>query len=172
MPPRRRKQGRGFSSRRILDRSKRQQSSGNSHEDPVLVDVEAVDEGKDDDVISDEVEEVNEEEVDVVNEKEGNQDDVIDEKDDYTDEGTDSDDVPFVPYSEAELRAFTEVIKTCGGNLNNFEKLGRKIKDTLYKEEQDEWSVWDASRKEGDTVLEVMTKMYGTQTRKNESSYS
>ena len=140
-----------------MERSKRQQLSGNTQDDPVLVDIDAVEEGKDDEVIADEIEEVNEEK--------GDQDEVIDEGDDCTDDGTDSDGEPPVPYSRSELRAFTEMITTCGGNLRNYEKLGNNMEDTFYKEGQDEWAAWDASRREGDTVLEVMTKMYGTQTR-------
>jgi hypothetical protein len=124
----------------------------------VLVDIDAAEEGKDDEVIADEVEEVNEEK--------GDQEEVIDEGDDYTEDGTDSDDEPPAPYSKTELRAFTEMITTCGSNLKNYRKLGHKMEDTFYKKGQDEWSAWDASREEGDTVLEVMTKMYGTQTRK------
>jgi hypothetical protein len=158
MPKKKKRGGNGWSTKRNIKRSKRQQLSGNTRDDPVLVDIDAVEEEKDEEVIADEVEEVNEEK--------GDQDEVIDEGDDYTDDGTDSDDEPPAPYSKAELRAFAEMISTCGSNLINYRKLGRKMKDTFYKKGQDEWSAWDASREEGDTVLEVMTKMYGTQTKK------
>ena len=131
-----------------MEKSRRQQLAGNSQCDPVLVDIDAAEEGKDEEVIADEVEEV------------------IDEGDDYTENGTDSDDEPPAPYSKTELRAFAEMITTCGSNLENYKKLGYKMEETFYKKGQDEWSAWDASREEGDTVLEVMTKMYGTQTRK------
>jgi hypothetical protein len=158
MPKKKKRGANGWSTKRNMERSKRQQLSGNTQDDPVLVDIDAVEEEKDEEVIADEVEEVNEEK--------GDQDEVIDEGDDYTDDGTGSDDEPPAPYSTAELIAFAGMISTCGSNLVNYRKLGRRMKDTFHKEGQDEWSVWDAAREEGDTVLEVMTKMHGTQTKK------
>jgi hypothetical protein len=166
MPKKRGKQGSGFSSKRCLVRSKLQKSPGNTRQDPVLVEVEAVLKAIDEVVIADEVDEVNEEDVEVVKEDEGNQDEIVDEKDDCTDEGSDPDEAPRAPYSEAELNAFSDIVKTCGNNLSNFEKLGRNIKETLYDEEKEEWSALDAARQDGDTVLEVMRKMYGKQTKK------
>ena len=144
-----------------MERSKRQQSAGNGPDDPVLVDIDAVEEEKDDDVIADDVDEVVAEDVDDVDDDKGNQDEEIGEGDDCTD----SDEAPLAPYTRAELRTFTEVISNLGGNLYNREKLGRKIEDTFYKEGQDEWAAWDALRKEGHTVQEVMTKMHSTQAR-------
>jgi hypothetical protein len=129
------------------------------------VDIDAVEEGKDDDIIADDVDEVIADGVDDVDDDDGNQDEEIGKGDDCTDIGTDSDDAPLAPYSKAELRTFTAVISNLGGNLYNREKLGRKIENTFYKEGQDEWAAWDASRKEGDTVLEVVTKLHDTQTR-------
>jgi hypothetical protein len=158
MPKKKKRGGNGWSSKRNIEKSKRQQSSGNTRDDPVLVDLDAVEEEKDEEVIADDVEEINEEKED--------QDEVIDEGDDYADDGTGLEDEPPAPYTTAELLAFAGIISICGSNLVNFKKLGRRMKDTLYKEGQDEWSEWDAARKEGDTVLEVMTKLHGTQTKK------
>jgi hypothetical protein len=143
---------------------------GNTPEQPVLVEVEAVEEAEGKEIIAVDVEEVDDDEVEEVLEMKENQDEIIDEKDDCTDDGSDPDEPPRAPYTRAELNAFSDMLGSCGNNLKNCEKLGRHIKESLHVEEKEKWSALEAAREEGDTVLEVMKKMYGNETKKKRTA--